>query len=103
MGMKQKQDNWKKVDSLVQAWAAPGEELVGTLIAKEQSAQYNNLVYKVQNDEGDVITLFGTAVLNKRLGFVTLGTRIKIIYLGTEPAKKPGMNDTKLFDVFVEE
>ena len=105
--MDSKQDTsrkWKKIEPQRMRWDKPGDQVEGTLVEKEQSVNYDNMVYKIQDAvSGDIVTVYGTTVINQRLKGVAIGKMVRIVYLGTEPNENPKLNDTMLFEVWVAE
>jgi len=95
--------NWKEVGAgLYKSWGEVGDMVEGELIEKlEGQGNFNSRVYSIKQENGDVIKVNGTAVLDSRFTTIGVGDIIRIVFNGTQPSKAPGRNDTKLFSVFV--
>jgi hypothetical protein len=57
--------------------------------------------YDIQDSNGELWTVFGSAVLDSRMANISLGSRVKIIYEGKKPSKKAGRQDFNDFKVQV--
>ena len=100
--------NWKKVESTggSDAWnfetqdTMEGEFVkVETGIGPHASNLYHFLVGG-ENEQEEVV-VWGNTVLDSRLGEVTHGMKVKIVYLGKAKSKRG--NEFKNFDVFLED
>lgn len=91
--------NWNKIDDNIVRFEKVGDTVEGTLVSREQSTVYNNEVYHIK-DKDKVNVVFGTTVLSSKMASVGIGDDVKIIFTGTQPNKKAGQNDIKLFDVY---
>lgn len=90
---------YKKVESKVWKPTQENEELAGTYKGQTQSVEYSNVVYHIENKEGE-FAVFGSTILNDKMRNIVAGTEIIIIYLGLQENKKQGQNDIKLFEVW---
>lgn len=90
---------FKKIDP--NAWKPEkvGDMIEGVLVKAEPSQSYDNKVYGIQTSDGAQFVVFGTTVLDNRMGYVRVGDTVRIVYQGTEKNKKN--QPTKLFDVFL--
>jgi len=77
-----------------------GVEINGKLIAKEDSTNFNNKVYKIEAEDGSIKAVFGTVVLDSLMSSINIGESIKIQYLGNKESKTKGHNAMKIFKVF---
>ena len=96
-------NKWEKVEA-GNAWKPEkeGDEIFGLLIGKEENVgQYNSTLYQIQKtgDEGEVVEVWGSTVLDQRLKNTKIGEEVKITFLGKGKASG-GKNPAKLFDVF---
>lgn len=75
-------------------------EVEGTLIEKGEVVMSGNPVgrYKIERENGTVVTVLGSSILDDYLGEVEPGTEIKIVFTGTTKAKSGFA--TKTYDVF---
>lgn len=92
---------WKKVENKIFKFENEGDHIEGILVGKEPSRTFKNQVYKIQTDEGENMTVFGTAVIDSGMIGVAIGDQVKIVYTGSKKNKNKGQNDIKLFDVLV--
>jgi len=77
------------------------DEIIGVLLEKETDVGENNSTLYHLEVDGKSIGVWGSAVLNTKMAPVQVGSKIKIVYLGTGEAQK-GRNPPKLFDVYVD-
>jgi hypothetical protein len=78
-----------------------GDEITGVLIGKEDSKKYENKVYHLETKVGSLVeqkVVFGTTVLDDRMGYIKVGDTVKIVFKGT--VKNSKQQDTKVFEVF---
>ena len=92
-------DGMTLVEGTVFKFEKENEAIRGILISIEDSASYNNKVYKIETKEG-VKVIFGTTVLDSRMSLIPIGSDVAIVYKGEEPNKKPNQNPIKIFDVY---
>jgi hypothetical protein len=90
---------FQKVEAILWKPTKSGEEIVGKLLKVETGKKFNNQVYTLETRDG-LVNIFSTAVLQDRMKYVELGSRVKIIFNGNAPNKKG--QDTKMFEVFVD-
>lgn len=96
---------FRKIEPGVFKFENKGDEIIGKLVKVGESSKYGKgKVYHLEksNDEtGEVenVVIFGTKVLDDRMGFVEVGQYVKIVYKGEEPTKN-GQN-AKIFEVSV--
>jgi hypothetical protein len=60
-------------------------------------------LYKVKRDNGDIVAVWGSSVLDTKMGNVAEGMRIKIEFLGRKKSKTKGHAAFKDFAVFVDD
>ncbi len=92
---------YKLVEPKTWKYENDGDTIEGILIKAEPSYNYNNKVYTLRTDIGLQI-VFGTTVLDDKMGLVTNGAKIKIVYKGTKESEK-GKNPMKMFEVYLDE
>jgi hypothetical protein len=90
---------WNKVESEIFTFSKVGDSIEGVYERKETAGAFENFAYKIKTDDG-LRTVFGTVVLNDRMGSVPMGSTVKIVFVGTSKAKTVGFSDTKMFEVF---
>jgi hypothetical protein len=98
---KMSDDGFEKIEPNVWKPINEGDEIMGTLIKSEKSANYDNKVYSLETEEdGQTVhkVVFGTTVLDDRMGYIKEGDEVKIVYKGTQKNKKG--QDTKIYEVF---
>lgn len=94
-------EEWKKIEADIFKFENEGDVIEGILIDVDESSNYNNKVYKIEKADGKTSVVFGTTVLDTNMKNVSLGTHVRILFIGTKPNNKVGQNDIKLFEVFV--
>lgn len=63
-----------------------GEQLIGTyILKKEKVGQYHQNVYVIQEDNGDLRSVFSTTKLNQLFEKIDMNDYIRITYMGTNP------------------
>lgn len=102
MAKKTDDTEWKKVEmESGPTWDFETDtELTGVLISKEENVGPNNsMMYKLQQEDGTEIGVWGNTVLDGRLKKVEVGEEVKLVYLGkmTSPKTKREYNS---FDVY---
>ena len=76
-----------------------GDELVG-VVEEIKLGDYGKQYLVKQDDDAEIWTP-SHKVLQNRAVEVTVGDDVKIVYDGTEPAKKKGNNPTTMYKVFI--
>lgn len=98
---KTKMSEWQKIESTVFKFEKIGDVIEGVLRSVEDSASHeNNKVYKIEQKDKKIYTVFGTVILNDLMQGVKIGQQVKILFSGTKESQK-GQNPTKLYDLFV--
>lgn len=86
-------NEWKKVESANEAWKyeAVGDEVIGIYEKMEENVGPNESnMYTLRQPNGELIGVWGNAVLNARLGSIPYGDEVKIIYRGKTTSEKTG-------------
>lgn len=91
---------YKKIESVVLRLDNEGDYIEGTLVSKE-AGDFNNKKYKIKKEDGSLVTLFGTTMLDDLMSTVKIDQQIKIVNTGEKESKKKGQNPMRLFDVYV--
>lgn len=78
-----------------------GESVEGTYVGKDENVGgFDSTIYHLNTVNGP-LSVWGSAILDQNMVYVKLNQKVKIVFTGTTPSKKG--NDTKLFDVFVDD
>ena len=88
-----------KVEDMLVKFENIGDEVFGKLLSKEHGSTFGNEVYKILKENGEVVTVFSTKVMESKMVSVSVGDTVLIQLVGTKPSTKKGQNDTMLFDV----
>jgi hypothetical protein len=97
-------NDWKKVE-LGNTWdyksAKKGDEVVGIYKFKEEGIGENNSnVYTFETPTGELISIWGSTVLDLRFKNLTPGEEVKVVYLGQLESEKRKGKFYHNFDVF---
>lgn len=95
-------DKWKKIEPGVWRPANKGDCIVGVLIKQEPKNENANLSakYYVENEEGTWL-VWGCAVIDDRMKYVKIGSKVRITYEGKTKNKKN--HDVNLYQIEVAE
>lgn len=78
-----------------------GDFIEGVLVKIQEGVGANNsMLYQIETPEG-VKSVWGSAILDSRMGLVKVGDQIKITFQGLGESK-PGKNPPKIFKVEVD-
>jgi len=89
---------WIPIVPVVWKYAEVNDSIEGVLVKViPEGGKYDSPIYHLESKEGQFV-VFGTAVLNDRMGYFHVGEDVKIVYKGTEKNEKK--QDVKMFDVF---
>ena len=78
------------------------DELVGEVTHINTEGLYG-VQYTIKKADGEEILTPSHKVLQNRMQKAVVGTKIKIVYTGTEAPKVRGQNPLTLYDVFFDE
>lgn len=78
------------------------EELIGEVTHVNTEGLYGTQ-YTIKKDDGEEVLTPSHKVLQNRMQKADKGTKVKIVFTGTEPPKIRGQNETKMYDVFFDE
>ena len=103
------EEEWQKVDP-APVWnkkledgsfsLKEGDTLIGTFVSVEDNVGPNNSkLYSFKQDNGDIISVWGGAILDNRLKHLEIGEEVKITYRGTEKSQKT-KREYHLYEVF---
>jgi len=95
-------DKWKSIEPGVWKPEKEGDNIIGVLVNKEPRDENGGLSarYYIENKEGTFF-VWGSAVLDDRMQYVKVGSKIRITYEGKTKNKKN--QDVNLFKVQVSE
>ena len=91
-------ENWTTLTPAVWKPENHGEQIIGTLISKVPKAEQVSARYYIENN-GKTYLLWGSAVLDSRLLFVPIGSRVRITFEGMN--KNKSGQDLKMYKVEV--
>ena len=82
-------DNWKPIEPNVWKPQAQGECIIGVLVNKEPKDENTGLSakYQIENEEG-MFLIWGGAVLDDRMQYVKIGSKVRITYEGKTKNKR---------------
>jgi hypothetical protein len=76
----------------------------GTYLGKQTEVGENKSnLYKIKQDSGDIVAVWGSSVLDTKMGNVGEGQRVRIEFLGRKKSKTKGHAAFKDFAVFVDD
>ena len=91
---------WNKISFEVFPFKKIGESIIGIYEAKETGSLYGNSVYKIKQENGKTVLVFGTTVLDTLMSARKIGEKLKIVYTANKDNKNKGLNAIKVFDVY---
>lgn len=77
-----------------------GEEMIGEVKNINTEGLYGNQ-YSIETEKGAYLTP-SHKVLQNRMVNVSVGDKVKIVYVGEEPPAVRGQNPTKMYEVYKE-
>jgi hypothetical protein len=99
-------DSFKAQSSFIK-WDVAGKSVAGTLVAKNQKPSSLNAgemqwIYTVKQDDGSVILVGGKPIIDQQIenNGVVIGQKIALKYVGDKPSKRPGLNPTKIIQLY---
>ena len=86
----------------VMSFKTEGQELIGYLKGTQlnQGKDNNSDVHTIESESGEMISFWGTQIINEQIEKVSIGAYIKIVYLGLQQPKKEGGRAYHNFEVF---
>ena len=94
---------WEEVNPMdVPIWEPKevGDEIIGIFEQMEENVGPNkSRLYTLRKDDGSLIKVWGSTLLDKRFDFIQLGEKVKIVYQGKKKSQKGGReyHDFKLY------
>jgi len=99
-------DSFKAESSFIK-WDTIGKSVAGTLVAKNQKPSSLNKgemqwIYTIRQDNGSVTLVGGKPLIDQQFenNGVSIGQKVALKYAGDKPAKRPGMNATKVIQLY---
>ena len=93
---------YKEINPEIWTYEKDGDFIEGILVNKDSEVGENkSWMYNLETSEG-VKNIWGSAILDSRMKFVKVGSKIKITYKGLGESKK-GKQAPKIFKVEVDE
>lgn len=66
----------------------PEDSINGILISIEENiGKFKSKVYNIKQDNGNVISVWGSTVLDNKMALIEVGEDIKLVYLGKPDGK----------------
>ena len=95
-------DNWRSVEPNVWKPKEAGESIVGVIVNKSPRDDTNGLSakYQLENESG-MILVWGSAVLDDRMLYVSVGSKVRITFNGKTKSKRN--HKVNLFKVEISE
>jgi len=87
--------DWVEIKDKCKTLDMPGDNVSGVLIDVEKG-EYNNKNYSIEISPTNIVTLFGTTVLDRKMKQVLVGEIVRITYLGEKEGKKGKYKDFKV-------
>jgi len=89
---------YKEINPSTWTYENDGDFIEGILVQKQKDIGENkSMLYSIETPQG-VKNVWGSMVLDQRMGFVNVGSKVRITYKGLAEAKK-GKNPAKIFKV----
>ncbi len=82
---------WKKIEPQVLKPETKGDFIEGVLVGKIPKENGMSAKYYISNNNGEHF-LWGSTILDEKLLFIEIGTRVKITFDGQEAIKENKMN-----------
>lgn len=90
-------EQWKKQETQFWEPEKEGDELIGD-VTDIREGDFGKQ-YEVKNGEASYVTP-SHKVLQNRMAKAEVGTKVKIVFTGTEEPTKKGHNPTKMYEVY---
>jgi hypothetical protein len=93
-----------KVKGNWMAWKNVGDKIEGTLINKRvvmnQLQGKDQIVYEIKTANGEIWNIGGKPGIDVQMRYIKLGQIVGFEFVQEKPASKPGMNATKIIQVY---
>ena len=88
------EEQWLEVNPMdIPLWQyqKPGDELIGYLKRVEHNIGPNgSRMYTFSTDDGKQVKVWGNTLLDTRFDYISVGEKVKIVYLGKKKSPKTG-------------
>lgn len=102
--MENQNDEWNKVEPKYWNPEKEGDSIEGILFGKRTNVgEYKSNAYDIQQDNGEVITVFGSTVLDDKMAHVQENIQIRIVFKGTVSDANNKKKPYKNFEVFTKQ
>lgn len=92
---------YEEINPSTWTYEKDGDSIEGILVGKKENVGPNNaILYNLENAEG-VKSVWGATILDQRMAFVKIGSKLRITYKGLGEAQG-GKNAPKIFKVEVD-
>lgn len=97
------EEQWEEVNPMstpIWEFQKAGDEVVGILEKVEENVGPNkSRLYTLKKEDGSLVKVWGSTLLDKRFDFISLGEKVKIVYEGKKKSEKSkrAYNDFKVF------
>jgi len=93
---------YKEINPSTWTYENDGDFIEGILVQKQKDIGENkSMLYSIETPQG-VKNVWGSMVLDQRMGFVNVGSKVRVTYKGLADAKK-GKNPAKIFKVEIDD
>jgi len=86
---------WQEIEDKCKNLDVPGDMISGVLVDVEKG-DYNNKNYSIEVSPTNIITIYGTTVLDRKMKQVLVGEMVRITFLGEKEGKKGKYKDFKV-------
>jgi hypothetical protein len=94
------EENWEKVEPKCWRPEKEGDTISGVFIGKRVDiGEFGSNAYDIQT-KGELLTVFGSKVLDDRMRLVEVGKEVKITFKGKKKGEGKGKKPYNDFDVF---
>lgn len=97
-------EGFQSVEPTPFKWEKPGDTVLGTLLYRQDpEGEINNMRYFIKEEDGSILLVWGTKVLDPKLQLIPDGGQVFIHFREEKQTNKKFQNKTKLFDVYYKE
>ena len=99
---KKNNEEWVKVEiGDAVEWEEIGQEIVGILKnIRRDVGENKSIMYEIEEEDGSIISIWGSTILDNRMIRVDVGDKVKIIYKGKKQSQKNKTRSFHDFEVF---
>lgn len=93
------QDQFEKIEPGIWKPEKADDSIIGELLQKQENVGDNNsMAYYLKTAEGETLMVWGCAILDDRMSYISIGDTIKIVYKGKGKNKKG--QQVNLYEVY---